>query len=329
MKKNKEPLFLAFSDHHMAYWKQFNDNGQRLLNSGIIPLQKIWGEAGVLDVPTLFCGDLVDHPAYMDNKVMYALSACIKWHMCTYTVGINGNHDLINQSSYKNCSSGYFTSLSMMNENIKCVDNAFFDIPHTNLRIHGIPYFHGDEGFVDSLKDRVKEIDPKRDNILLIHRDLAGAVEPTGEVLPKNKEQDKALKKYFKKFKLVLSGHIHKGQKIKALGKNVHMLGATNQQRRSDAGTTCGYWCVYTDFSMEFVPLNTPEFRYYKEGEEIDDYHFWIKLPEEIKPDEETERGNEAFSVDSDRADMVDAYLSAKGISDKGKRKMALKYLNV
>lgn len=336
----KQLIALAFSDHHLANWKQHNEGGKRLHNAGVVPLQHIFNEAHNWDVPILFTGDLVDHPKRVDNVVLSALATTIHDHLGTGLIGINGNHDIPRQSSYKDTSIGYMNALASVHANIHCVDNTQFmwGINHhkkkqTWFQVHGIPYFHGDNGFLEALEDRVKKVKQGGAdyNILLIHRDLAGAVEPTGEVLPKDSEQDKPMKKLFKHFDLVLSGHIHKAQPIKALGKHVYMLGATNQQRRSDMGQQCGYWAIYLEnkeLTMEFIPLDTPVFKTYIDGEEPgDDYNYWIKLPKDTVA-EDIEEGNDAFNADADRVQMVNAYFEAKGITDKKKRRTALKYLS-
>lgn len=319
----KKPIALAFSDHHAAAWKQHNKNDERTKLSFYI-LNTILGQAKKHDIPVLFTGDLIDHPKRVDNKVLYNLSMAFRNHRGVTFIGINGNHDIYQQSSNEDPSPGYLHSLSNLNPDIFCVDNN--SMMTQELMVHGIPYYHGDVGFVDRLKMLTNRLDKKRKNILLIHRDLAGAVEPTGEIIEKNHDQDKSLKKYFKYFDLVLSGHIHKSQKIKALGNNIYMLGATNQQRRSDMGQICGYWEIYMDNTMEFIPLEVPEFRTYRKGEGIDDYHYWIELPEDIKSVEQLVEETH-FDVNSDRKKMVKSYMKAKGVKSKSKRLTALKYL--
>lgn len=337
----KKLIALAFSDHHLANWKQFNEDGKRLHNAGYAPLEKIFSDAYHSDVPILFTGDLVDHPKRVDNVVLKTMASAFGHDLMVPFVGINGNHDIYRQSTYKDTSWGYLNSLSTLNEKVHCVDKSHhmlgYDLGIDSefwVNVHGIPYFHGDNGFLEALEERVKVVKKGGAdyNILLIHRDLAGAVEPTGEVLPKDKEQDKPMKKLFKNFDLVLSGHIHKAQQIKNLGDNVWMLGSTNQQRRSDMGTQCGYWAIWATnkgLVPEFVPLDTPQFlTYTDDNETTDDYNYWIKLPkDEVK--ESLDESDDSFSVESDRKDMVDAYFKVKGIKDKAKKKMALKYLNV
>lgn len=314
---------LAFSDHHAAAWKQHNKDGRRTALSCKL-LKPIFEKANRHSIPVLNCGDLIDHPKRVDNIVLHNLSQAMR-SLNTQLVGINGNHDIFRQSSYADTSPGYMNSLSYLHSHVYCVDNQTL-ITET-LAIHGVPYFHGDVGFIEAVEERVNTIRDDKQNILLIHRDLAGAVEPTGEIIEKNHDQDRAMKSLFKEFDLVLSGHIHKAQKIKALGNNVYMLGATNQQRRSDAGTECGYWEIFDDNQVRFCPLDAPQFKYHKAGEQPgDDYNYWIELPPEIKSVDEIAEETH-FDVNSDRKSMVKAYLKAKGIKDKSKRKTALKYL--
>lgn len=324
MAKNKKPIAIAFSDHHWANWKQFNSKEERL-QAALAIFNKISHDAQKHGVPILFSGDMVDHPLYIENIVLDYMTQAFKHLGKLGLFGINGNHDFNKVSSFKNPINGYMHSLARAYQGIiHCVD--FTSISLKDIKVHGIPYIHGDIDFIDALKAAIKQRDKNKPNILLIHRDLAGAEEPSGKVIPKNTEQDKSLKKLFKKFDLVLSGHIHKPQQIKKLGKNVHMLGATHQQRRSDGGCKMGYWIIYSDMSLEFIDAQGPEFMYHSEDEEPgDDYNFWIKTPS-LKKVKEAEVKKQ-FSVNSDRELLVKRYMKAKGQKSKSKLKTALKYI--
>lgn len=332
MPNNKYPIALCCSDTHWANWKQFNKDGYRLKAQSKL-WKQIYKVSAQLGVDILFCGDLIDHPKHMDNVVHDAITKSFKdMPQGASMVGIDGNHDFPFVNTFANPVRGYFGSFTRVIKQIECVNFTYKDIKGAyyakkpyNIRVHGIPYINGDVDFVDALKARIKEIDKKKTNILLIHRDLAGAEEPDGKVTKKDPEQDGILKKLFKKFDLVLSGHIHKPQRIKKLGKHVYMLGATHQQRRSDAGCSMGYWILYNDLSMEFKPLKSPEFKFYKEGQEPeDDYHFWTKT---IEKKEVKESSSSEFNIKRDRKSLVKAYMIARGIKSKSKLKKAMKYL--
>lgn len=329
----KRPIAIACSDTHWANWKQFNKGGYRMKASFNF-WKDIVNRAREEGIPILFSGDLVDHPKNLDNEVLGYMSGIFnlitKYNI--HFIGINGNHDFPKVNTFNDQTKGYLHSFAQLLPTVTCIDfNALTyntsgrNFPEKDFRVHGIPYINGDVDFIEALKDRIKNLAKGKDiyNILLIHRDLAGAEEPSGKVIEKDKTQDKKLKKLFKNFDLVLSGHIHKPQKIKKLGDHVYMLGATHQQRRSDMGCKMGYWIIYDDLSLKFYDLEAPEFKYY-DTEPEDDYHLWIKRPE-TKKLEKTEQGD--FDVKADKKDLVKSYMKKKGVKSKSKLKTAMKYL--
>lgn len=321
-----EEIALIFSDFHLANWKQFNNKEYRLKVSLIIA-EQLCKIAWDKDIDVLFSGDLIDHPKHMDNIVMEYMTLIdhqIKLSGHPW-LGIDGNHDLYKINTFDNRSNGYFSHLSKLSTSFICVNFQHYDTP--TMRVHGIPYLNHNIGFVDAVKQRVKHLSKDLPNILLIHRDLAGALEPDGKLVKKDKEGDRDLKKLFKKFDLVISGHIHKPQEIKALGKNVLMAGATNHQRRSDKNCEMGYWILYSNMKRKFFPLDTPKFRTYKDGEEPEnDTDFWVKLPKEIS-DKEGKTSTQ-FDVKKDRKKLVKQYFKVKGIKSKRKLHKLISYVN-
>lgn len=328
----KKPIAIACSDTHWANWKQFNKGGYRMKASFNFWLDII-NKAREENIPILFAGDLVDHPKNLDNEVFGYVADIFKL-LTRYNIGffgINGNHDFPKVNTFNEPIQGYLHSFAKLCPKITCVDfNKATHYAANNIYnpvemvIHGIPYINGDVDFIEALEKRSEGVtNKKRKHILLIHRDLAGAEEPSGKVIEKDKTQDKKLKKLFKNFDLVLSGHIHKPQRIKKLGDHVYMLGATHQQRRSDMGCKMGYWIIYDDLSLKFYDLKAPEFKYY-DTEPEDDYHLWIKRPE-TKKLEKTEQGD--FDVKADKKDLVKSYMKKKGVKSKSKLKTAMKYL--
>lgn len=322
----KHPIAIAFSDFHTAKWKQFNDKNQRTLQPYDI-INIIINKTKQLNVPLLFAGDWNDHPKHMDNQVMQ-VTAAIAYRLTEKNVaiiGIDGNHDFDKVNTIKVNARGFFSHLSVLNPNFICVNFKYYDT--FKARIHGIPYINGNADYKKAIKEAIKNRAKDKQNILMIHRDLPGAVEPNGISIG-DMEDAVSLKKYFKKFDLVLSGHIHKPQWVKKLGKNVLMLGATNHQRRSDAGTKMGYWILYSNNTAEFVDLKQPEFRYYKDGEEPkNDYDYWIKLPPEPIVDKADTKTHK-FNSGQKRDKLVKNYMKVKNIKSKAKLNLLMKLIN-
>lgn len=318
---------IAFSDLHYAKWAQFNENNARL-ETTLEVTRKIIEAAIKHHCPILFSGDLADHPKYMENEVMGYVSMTT-WELRKggkRVVGVNGNHDFPKMNTFANPQKGYMTHLAVMTDEFQCIDFSHTDNDY--YRVHGIPYINGNIDFVEAVKDRIKNLHPTKGNILLIHRDLAGAEEPDGRVIDKDPEKDRTLKKLFKKFNLVLSGHIHKPQKIKKLGKNVYMLGSTNQQRRTDAGCKMGYWRIMEDYSMAFTELKMPGFKYLEHDEEQpNETDYFIRLPKKEAVKKIGDDPTQTFRVNDRRDKLAKKYLKARGIKSERKLNTLLKYI--
>lgn len=310
---------VALSDLHMANWKQFNQD-QRRLNQPIQILNAIESEACKRNIPILFPGDWNDHPRHIDNVVLQVLGK-ITQNLNTSNkeiIGINGNHDLIKTNSYKNPQEGYLHHFANMGAPFKCIDFSSTDTRH--YRVHGIPYINGNSDFMEALENRIQNLSQKA-NVLMLHRDLPGALEPDGRRIDPELHNNE-LRKAFKHFDLVISGHIHKPQALTHLGKHVYMLGAPAQQRRSDAKCSMGYWLIKKDFTLKYVPLNLPEFRYHEYDTEPDnDTDYWIRLPKPIVALDEVE-GN--FRANMHRGDIVKEYFKVKNIKNKSRLKLIM-----
>lgn len=318
-----KPAFIAFSDIHIEDWKRYSIDHSRLNHNHkiirrIVNLSIKYGK-----IPVLFCGDLFDNPKYLTNLVM---NKAFLWLREFYAHGIEvfciaGNHDQSEKNVLGHESPNYISLVSL-------VYPSFQNINYKQIHyggkytLHGIPYQTNNQGFDEAIGYAVdfmdsKSIGAKGKHILMIHRDIPGARDSNGRVVGVDSEFLK-LNKYFKKFDLVLCGHIHKPQKLRS---NVLMLGATHQQRISDAGTKMGCWKIYPDMTWKFVPLNMPEFTFDEENKEG---NFFIEKPIEIKDLPESVK---VFNT-NDPVKLAKAYMKAKGLKSRSKRKLLIEYLN-
>lgn len=322
----RKVIGVVFSDIHFANWKQFNPDEKRL-DVSRKAMNKIIVASLKYKCPILFSGDLIDHPKWAENAVLKHLAqSSVELRFAEKKViGINGNHDFYETSTFDNQTRGYMTYLSQMGAPFICVDFNHYDTQE--YRVHGIPYLNNNVGFVDALKQRIERKHKTKPNILLIHRDLYGAQEPDGKIVKKDTDGDDEIRKLFKKFDLVISGHIHKPQYIKKLGKNILMCGATNQQRRSDKYCPMGYWLIHDDFTSTFVDLKLPEFKEYTRGEEHPDTDdFWIELPNIEKTDKNT--SGMVFKAAASKESLIKKYFKVKGIKSKRKFKTLMELIN-
>ena len=157
---------------------------------------------------------------------------------------------------------------------------------------------------------------------MLLHTALYGAPDPSGyELEPENLPRN--LPALFKAFNLVLAGHVHKHTKV---SDKIYMVGAPNQQRKSDADCVMGYLEIYSDFSVKFIKYDAPRFRYYKEGETHPDTNdFWV----ELKKPKKLKKGSEAeFKPTMKKEEMARQYAKETGITSPRKIKALIEVLN-
>lgn len=317
----KRVAFVAFSDIQIEDWKQYSHNNSRLYDNERI-LDHIRAECKRFKVPALFCGDLFDNPHYLSNRVLgVAMHWFSKWQREEINLlAIPGNHDQCEQNSSTNRSPNYISMVSRVYPWIK--DLSFRPERFGSYIISGIPYLTGNQEFEQLVRSEYRKIqDQPQRKILLIHTDLPGAIDTTGREIDSHSLKWN-LKKIFKGWDLVLSGHIHKPQIIRS---NILMLGATHHQRVSDAGTDMGYWLIYEDLTYKFIKLDMPQFKYLKAGEKKPkDHHFYI---EEIKGI--VKQSDQKHDFNTVKPDILaNSYCRAKGIKSKKKRILLTKYLS-
>jgi len=301
----KQLIALCASDIHFHDWKQFNDDDVRTLTTTGI-LRDLFYRSHEEAVPILMPGDLFHTPKGLSTKTLLMFTEFMKNVRYQFyrakMVGITGNHDgNINSSLYRAMSYAF-------PEQIICIDDNQYELG--DIQVIGLAYARRNIDIVAKIKTASHT---KGKKILMLHTELYGAPDPSGyEPNPQNFSRESLA--LFKDFDLVLAGHIHKHTQV---SDNVYMVGAPNQQRKSDAGTEMGYLEVYDDFSVEFIPLKTPTFRYFKEGEEhedTDDYWTEIPTPKKIKKQSEAE-----FRPTMEKGEMAKRYAKETGIKNKRK----------
>ena len=318
----KKPIFIVFSDLHLHVYNQFNSDYRRT-NVGFDIVERLLKK----NVPLLFCGDLFHEDQYISNyllqlTILKLLEFSEKYGTPIY--GISGNHDMSEQSGIHNLSPSFFRTLSLVIPNINHIDYQAVSL--NGVGVFGIPYFSYNMGIDKQIarfkKDPIYKKHKKR--ILLIHTDLYGARDTDGRKINSVENIDPNMEKYFKGFDLIFSGHIHKPQRIT---KKIIMVGAPNQQRKSDMGGKFGYWEVYEDLSYKFVRMKNPEYRFYiPSKDDIDGYHYWIPLEEKEDPQLAIEE--KRFYSTLNREKLAKRYCKTKGIKSKKKIQALKRMLN-
>lgn len=313
-KKTKKVIAIAISDIHLNLWKVFNEEKRRTLATLTI-LKNLTEKYP--EIPLLISGDLFHGEV---GPVLLNL-VIDNWPNTAYGIfSISGNHDQEEKNIPDNPTPSmvtFFGKLDLLN----CIDFSCAEIA-PGIMVWGIPYLTYNKGFVETVERFKGQIKKKNKNILLIHTDLHGALDTDGREVGSVENLPVELEKLFDGFDLVLSGHIHKPQEIIP---KVVMVGAPNEQRKSDMESVLGYWEIYDDMSYKFRPYRkAPRFRYYDEDEiPGNDYDFWIKIKKEVLNNLDNEANNEAFIDTNNITGLARAYLKATGVK-KAIRKRAL-----
>lgn len=299
----KKLIALALGDLHFEDWKQFNEDGRRI-DAHLSVWALLEEECIAEGVPLIFTGDLFHNPKHISNKLLAKVLPTLAQaeHLI---IGIDGNHDQDSGSRIDNQPNSYFKTMSQaFPDTFKCINFSSYEIH--GVVYHGVPYLTLNVGFEDYVKNI--KLDKTKKNVLVIHSDLPGAMDTNNMEVGSVHGISAQYSKVFKRFDLVLSGHIHKYQQ---LASNVYMVGAPLQQRRTDRNCEMGYVRIYDDLSIEFVEIeNTPKFKTYTDKPE-NEYDYWDK---EIRA-KKTKKENKVKKVGTSYKEIAKRYAQDKGIS--------------
>jgi len=303
-------IAVAFADIHLHKFRAFNVDNSRLHYS-LQAWATIARIAKELEVPVLFAGDLFHNPKEVENQTMSMALKCYNANFERQGINcyaISGNHDMSEKNSVTHTSPTHLDSF----QHFKTFKKLDWGTAYINKDwdVCGLPYFNSDKDIWVALRNRAFWNNITKKKILLIHSDLPGAVTPEGFTV---NETEFIKLKHFKDFNIVLSGHIHKPQK---LGKNIYMLGSPIHQNLGDEGNENGYWLICDDGTAVFKPLSTfPKFRRLKQGEKpYNDLDYFIE-PTEVLAEESAE-SNE-FSLNNSRKKLAKQYCASTGIKKK------------
>lgn len=310
----KRIKFITVSDFHFADWGQFNKDGRRIKDQ-----LKVWKEIENLcikyDCPLLFPGDLFHNPKHLSNRLLnMVLPTLVETPI--KVIGIDGNHDQDGISTTDKFPYTYMKLLQNLSSSWQSINFDKLWVDH-DTTIHGIPYLTHNIGFNEYIENI--KLNPGI-NILLIHTDLPGAVDTSGREVGTAEGISKQYSKLFKKFDLVLAGHIHKPQK---LASNVIMVGAPQQQNRGDRNCEFGYWAIYNDLSTEFFKIDSPQFKTTEHIDSTDAYNYWDIQTTKVSNDK-TDKVNNKVKTEKE---VINSYIKDSGIN-KNRAKMLKRLIN-
>lgn len=310
----KEIIAIAFSDLHLNIWSKFNQDNHRTLN-GFDVLFRIANICHHNRCPALFCGDLFHKPENISQDLLdlvlnefHKLETDYPKFRC---YAINGNHDLSVINHIDKPSSGWVTKFSRIFNWLVKVDCMEFQLD--KFRVLGIPYIDHNQGLNEFIKKR-------KADILLLHTDYPGAKDTDDRPVDSVENLNINL---LKPFKLVLCGHIHKPQR---LGKKVYMVGASQQQRRTDRNCKMGYIEIYKDLSVKFRYWDDyPKFiDVYDESEIKEDGNYYTVIP---KPTSKVIESEHKITKQLTKKQLARRYMKQRGDKNKTRLKLLTKVL--
>ena len=322
----KKVIFIAFSDLHINDWSKFNaDNKRTQTHFRVLSLIK--KACLKYECPALFCGDLFHKPENMSqgllNQTFEAFNKLDSKGFMIY--GISGNHDL-NSVVKTNQELKPVSWLTILSQKFRFLISLYLDMQRfpfvtndgqLNVCVWGVPYIDHNIGLNEYIKD-IQFLDGYK-NILLLHTDYPGAKDTDGSEVGTSENLNLNL---LNKFDLVLCGHIHKPQR---LSKKTFMVGAPIQQRRTDKNCDMGYWKVYSDMTMTFIPISQdfPQFIDVASKEEVkDDGNYYTVISGKAAVTENAQVNHISKRLSKKR--LVRRYLKTKGIEDKKKESILL-----
>lgn len=323
----RKVIAVCSADWHIHNWKQFNEKGRRLRQD--LNLFQFFSEiCQKYDAPLLMPGDLFEKQKQLANKV---ITRSIKAYKKAFedkgidSFWISGNHDQEEINNLEHKSSSYLHAFDAAFKTFHLLDYTYIQRGHS--QIFGIPYLTGNVGMKKLLRKFRRIPNPLgKTRILMIHTDLYGALDTDGREVGTTENIDENLKRFFEGFDIVICGHIHKPQII-VKGK-VYMLGSPKHQNRGDIGCEMGYWLMYNDLTMKFVPITKyPKFiEIYEDETAPDKDNFYIPTPRAKSSIDIP--GTTGFSAKTNRRKLVKNWAKATGTKNQSKIKVLTKLLN-
>ncbi len=321
-KHKKKVKYIIYSDAHLALWKQFNENNRRTKN-GLDVVKRIKGITKVSKAHVLFLCDLFDKEKNIANRLMDETFPFLKKYLDSKlitTYAISGNHDQCDTNTIDKQSPNYINTLSKIFRGLECLDfkSRVFD----DHILFGVPYITHDLGLIEYIENL--KIDNSKVNILMLHTTMPN-VRDTDNRKMESFMSTNEFEKAIGRFDIVLSGHIHKPMSFKIGKTQVVQVGAPQQQRFTDRKCEMGYWVMYEDFEMKFIPFtNYPKFVEIEPGKEKPKGKDFYVIAKKKKEDKQVDIEKKDFDIKLSGRKLARNYCKEKGIKSK-KKKIALK----
>lgn len=307
---------IVFSDLHLNDW---NKHPKRL-DTAFKVLQHISSRCEEEQVPAIHCGDLFHKPEnlsnYLFNRVVEEFNKLSNRSWVMYY--ISGNHSCYHKNTIeRGMPNSWENTLSKVYPWLISLDFRGIKL-NPRIKLHGVPYIDNNIGLSEYLS-RIPIRNKKQKQVLVLHTSYPGAKDTDGIEV----NSDNISINTLDKFDLTLMGHVHKPQR---LGKKVYMIGCPYQQRRTDRSCELGYWELYSDLSMKFIPLNNlPKFIDVEDESQIkDDGNYYTVLS---KTEQNTSIITNPIRKGVSRKGLVRRYLRTIGEDDRYKKQVLTQIL--
>lgn len=267
--KNKKALGVFLTDVHLT-----KDNGELIKNL----FNQVFDICSEREVDKIFCGgdiftNRIGQPLSCLNDFKEIVDKMLKKGIDFYT--IPGNHDKTDLESKRSYLDHFYSPLYHLSSEGKLI------LFGSEVAVAMIPYFP-DEIWLKEYK-RVEDIirldreegilEKDATTILITHSGFDGVMNNDGTKVESVIKPSK-----FKNWTKVLIGHYHNASK---LTKNVIYTGSIAQKDFGETYKDKGVTIIYTDGSLERIPLNFP--KYLKETLDVNDKETLRNLLEKYK----------------------------------------------
>lgn len=327
--REKSLVGYATSDWHLHYWEHHNADGIRV-KASLEFIENLFKRAQISKKPIFFGGDLFHTPEGLKsptiNFVYPELIRIFNTYPDVDVYAISGNHDQYTKNYIHKPSISYTGGLASSIKNFHLLDFTG-KVLEDGVGIYGIPYLYLNSNF-DKALDMAETF--FRDNavtksILLIHTTIEGSIDTNGYQLA---ESSVLVEELSQRFTLVLSGHIHRHQKM---AKGVYHIGTSSHVKVSDEGYTPVYLeIINTKHTANLRVLTAPVepvmmFKTYSNPDQKfdEDNIIWVFQPDKS---EQEERANNTVDI-SDYNTLMKGYLKELGVKSPMRKNITMKIL--
>jgi len=313
---SKELVAYGTSDWHLHYWEHYNKDGERT-KASLEVVRNMFKRASHGNTPILFFGDLFHTPEGLKsptiNAVYPELISIFNAYPNVQFYAISGNHDQYTKNYIHSRSISYTAGLANTIKNFHLMDFQGTMLTD-DVAIYGIPYLYLNTNYTQALAmatEYFNKVKAKK-TILMIHTTIEGSVDTNGYSVTETALLMRELKE---RFTLVLSGHIHKHQRM---AKGVYHVGSAVHVKVSDEGYEPVIIKILDPRHKKTLHVSTKKIEGAKvfktftseEGKDNDPNIMWVYKSDK---EEQVEKANKGVDI-SDYEGLMKKFLKSLGV---------------